>query len=50
MTKLKFELSNAEWEIMQVIWERNEPATVYQVVDAAYPNGEKVNTTPFRHS
>ncbi len=45
MTKMKLELSAAEWEIMQVVWERNEPATVRQVVDAAYPHGEKAYTT-----
>ena len=45
MTKLKLELSAAEWEIMQVVWERNEPVTVRQVVDVAYPRGEKAYTT-----
>ena len=45
MTKMKLELSAAEWEIMQFIWERNEPVTVRQVVDDAYPHGEKAYTT-----
>jgi BlaI family transcriptional regulator, penicillinase repressor len=45
MTKMKLELSAAEWEIMQVVWERGEPVTVRQVVDAAYPRGEKAYTT-----
>ncbi|MFC1543073.1 BlaI/MecI/CopY family transcriptional regulator [Candidatus Neomarinimicrobiota bacterium] len=45
MTKPPIELSPAEWEIMHTIWRSNEPATVRDVVDRTYPNGEKAYTT-----
>jgi predicted transcriptional regulator len=45
MMKLKLELSAAEWEIMRVVWEHNEPLTIRQVHDEAYPNAEKAYTT-----
>ena len=45
MTKLKLDLSHAEWEIMEAVWEAGEPVTVRRVLDAAYPNAEKAYTT-----
>jgi predicted transcriptional regulator len=39
------ELSTAEWELMHVVWNAGKPVTVRQVVDTAYPNGEKAYTT-----
>ncbi len=45
MSKLKLDLSPAEWEIMEVIWAANEPLTIREVVDTAYPSGEKAYTT-----
>ena len=45
MTKLKLELSAAEWEIMRVVWEHDEPVTVRQILDEAYPKSEKAYTT-----
>jgi predicted transcriptional regulator len=41
----KQELSVAEWEIMQVVWNNAEPLTVRDVLDYAYPNAEKAYTT-----
>lgn len=45
MKKPKGELSPAEWEIMNVIWQQEEPVTVRFVVDKAYPNSQKAYTT-----
>jgi BlaI family transcriptional regulator, penicillinase repressor len=45
MTKLKLDLSHAEWEIMETVWRIGEPVTVRRVLDASYPNGEKAYTT-----
>ena len=39
------ELSAAEWEIMDVVWDLEGPVTVRQVLDTAYPQGEKAYTT-----
>jgi len=39
------ELSAAEWEIMQVLWNSGAPLTVRGVLDQAYPNAEKAYTT-----
>ena len=41
----KQELSAAEWEIMQTIWDGAGPMTVREVLDRAYPNAEKAYTT-----
>jgi predicted transcriptional regulator len=41
----KQELSAAEWEIMQVIWDNTKPLAVREVLDRAYPNAEKAYTT-----
>ena len=38
-------ISKLEWEIMQVIWEMGGKPTVRQVLENAYPNGEKAYTT-----
>ena len=45
MAKKKLELSKAEWEIMQSIWESGERLSVRDVVDRRYPKGEKAYTT-----
>jgi BlaI family transcriptional regulator, penicillinase repressor len=45
MTKLKLDLSHAEWEIMEAVWEAGGPVTVRRVLDALYPKGEKAYTT-----
>lgn len=45
MAKKKLELSKAEWEIMQSIWESGERLSVRDVMDRRYPNGEKAYTT-----
>ncbi len=39
------ELSAAEWEIMQVIWDAGAPLAVRDVWERAYPNAEKAYTT-----
>ena len=45
MKKLKLDLSPAEYEIMRVVWEQQAPLTVRDVINVAYPNGEKAYTT-----
>jgi len=45
MVKKKLELSKAEWEIMQTIWDSGERMSVRDVLDRRYPNGEKAYTT-----
>ena len=45
MKKRPIELSTAEWELMNVIWQADHPVTVRQVLDTAYPQGEKAYTT-----
>jgi predicted transcriptional regulator len=45
MPRKKHELSAAEWELMQVIWETEGAVTVRQVLETAYPNDEKAYTT-----
>jgi len=45
MAAPQYELSVAEWEIMQVIWSGTTPLTVREVLDHAYPNAEKAYTT-----
>ncbi len=45
MSRKKHELSAAEWELMQVIWDANAPVTVRGVLETAYPNEEKAYTT-----
>jgi predicted transcriptional regulator len=38
-------LTPAEWEIMKAVWELESPATVRDVLEHTYPNGEKAYTT-----
>jgi len=38
-------LTPAEWEIMETIWGLGDEATVRDVLERAYPNGEKAYTT-----
>lgn len=45
MATRRQELSAAEWEIMQVIWNSNNPLAVRDVLAQAYPNAEKAYTT-----
>jgi predicted transcriptional regulator len=43
--KEKRELTPVEWEIMDTVWALGGPATVREVLEHAYPNGEKAYTT-----
>ncbi len=45
MARKKHELSAAEWELMQVIWQYEDAVTVRDVLERAYPNEEKAYTT-----
>lgn len=38
-------LTPAEWEIMEAVWELDGPASVRDVLEHAYPGGEKAYTT-----
>jgi len=38
-------LTPAEWEIMVAVWELGGPTSVRDVLERAYPNGEKAYTT-----
>ncbi|MDH3214793.1 MAG: BlaI/MecI/CopY family transcriptional regulator [Candidatus Krumholzibacteria bacterium] len=38
-------LTPAEWEIMEVVWALGTEATVREVLERAYPKGEKAYTT-----
>jgi len=38
-------LTPAEWEIMKSVWELDGAASVRDVLDRAFPNGEKAYTT-----
>ena len=38
-------LTPAEWEIMTAVWDVGGPVTVRDVLERAYPNGEKAYTT-----
>jgi BlaI family penicillinase repressor len=38
-------LTPVEWEIMEVVWDLGGKPSVREVVDFAYPNGEKAYTT-----
>ena len=40
-----YELSAAEWEIMQEMWSAGAPLAVRDVLERAYPNAEKAYTT-----
>lgn len=39
------ELTPVEWEIMDAVWDIDGPATVREVLERAYPGGEKAYTT-----
>jgi predicted transcriptional regulator len=41
----KRELTPVEWEIMDAVWAIEGPATVRDVLERAYPEGEKAYTT-----
>ncbi len=41
----KQRLAQAEWEVMDGIWQFGRRVTVREVVDHLYPNGEKAYTT-----
>jgi predicted transcriptional regulator len=41
----KRELTPVEWEIMDAVWNAGEPVTVRDVLEGAYPDGEKAYTT-----
>ena len=41
----KRELTPVEWEIMEAVWDIGDPATVRDVLERAYPGGEKAYTT-----
>lgn len=38
-------LTPAEWEIMKVVWGQEGPVSVRDVLEHAFPNGEKAYTT-----
>ncbi len=38
-------LTPAEWEIMTAVWRLDGPVSVRDVLESAYPNGEKAYTT-----
>ena len=40
-----FKLTPAEWEIMEAIWNLEKSTSVRDVLEYAYPNGEKAYTT-----
>ena len=44
MTK-KRRLAEAEWEVMDGVWQINRQVTVRDVLNYVYPNGEKAYTT-----
>lgn len=41
----KNKLTPAEWEIMEAIWEFGKGVSIREVLDNAFPNGEKAYTT-----
>ena len=45
MSSSNHKLTPVEWEIMETIWEIGGAPSVRDVVDFAYPNGEKAYTT-----
>jgi len=38
-------LSPLEWEIMNIVWQFSDPPSVRDVLEKAYPSGEKAYTT-----
>lgn len=45
MSSSNNKLTPVEWEIMETIWEIGGAPSIRDVVDQAYPNGEKAYTT-----
>ncbi|HDQ45996.1 MAG TPA: BlaI/MecI/CopY family transcriptional regulator [bacterium] len=45
MTARKMKLTPVEWEIMDAVWKIGGKPSVRDVVDIAYPRGEKAYTT-----
>lgn len=45
MFRTRTKLSSLEWEIMNIIWEADPPVSVREVLERAYPHGEKAYTT-----
>lgn len=45
MFRNKRKLSALEWEIMEIIWAQAKAVTVREVLETAYPEGEKAYTT-----
>ena len=41
----KIRLTPADWEIMEAVWEFDRPPSVRDVLERAFPNGEKAYTT-----
>jgi predicted transcriptional regulator len=41
----KIKLTPAEWEIMETVWTFERPPSVRDVLEQAFPNGEKAYTT-----
>jgi len=41
----KLKLTMVEWEIMEAVWGVGQPATVRDVLERAFPGGEKAYTT-----
>ena len=45
MTRKGTKLTPAEWELMEAVWELGGSPSIRDVLDRAYPNGEKAYTT-----
>jgi len=45
MTPKKAKITPAEWEIMEAIWSLGKSKSVREVMEHAYPHGEKAYTT-----
>ena len=45
MFRHKKKLSALEWELMEIIWAQEKAVTVREVLETAYPEGEKAYTT-----
>ena len=41
----KIKLTPAEWEIMETVWKFERPPSIRDVLECAFPNGEKAYTT-----
>ena len=45
MARKHIKLTPSEWEIMEAVWELGDAPSVRDVLDHAYPSGEKAYTT-----